>query len=187
MLSNKAISKRELLFLAIAAFIGIIVLPCLNAFVPPTSFWHVSNFSINTYGKYLCYAVLAIGVNLLLNWIFTFQMNLGHRGLALSTGGVATINFLALYVLMRRETGALEGSADLRGHAPGRHGRVRRSEARNGTHQLRGPHVRILGGREAVQVDRVGAQAQLAQDPGVGEEQRQHHPTLLELRTMPSR
>jgi putative peptidoglycan lipid II flippase len=50
----------------------------------------------------------AIGVNLLLNWIFTFRMNLGHRGLALSTGGVATINFLVLYMLMRRETGALE-------------------------------------------------------------------------------
>ncbi len=51
---------------------------------------------------------IAIGVNLLLNWIFTFRMNLGHRGLALSTGCVATINFLALYALMRRETGALE-------------------------------------------------------------------------------
>jgi peptidoglycan biosynthesis protein MviN/MurJ (putative lipid II flippase) len=38
-------------------------------------------------------------------------MNLGHRGLALSTGGVATINFLALYILMRRETGALETRA----------------------------------------------------------------------------
>ena len=50
----------------------------------------------------------AIGVNLLLNWIFTFRMNLGHRGLALSTGGVATINFVVLYLLMRRETGALE-------------------------------------------------------------------------------
>src|SRR5437762_14219624 len=73
---NAAISKRELLLLAIAALIGIVLLPCLNAFVPPTSFWHVSNFSINVYGKYLCYAVLAIGVNLL--WGYTGLLSLGQ-------------------------------------------------------------------------------------------------------------
>ena len=50
----------------------------------------------------------AIGVNLLLNWIFTFQLKMGHRGLALSTGCVALANFTALYCLMRRETGSLE-------------------------------------------------------------------------------
>src|SRR3954464_10543242 len=76
MLSNKSISKRELLLLAIAAVIGIVVLPCLNAFVPPTSIWHVSNFSINIYGKYLCYAVLALSVNLL--WGYTGLLSLGR-------------------------------------------------------------------------------------------------------------
>jgi putative peptidoglycan lipid II flippase len=51
---------------------------------------------------------ISIGVNLVLNWFFTFQLGWGHRGLALSTGCVATINFLILYVLMRRQLGALE-------------------------------------------------------------------------------
>ncbi|MDQ3622837.1 MAG: murein biosynthesis integral membrane protein MurJ, partial [Verrucomicrobiota bacterium] len=51
---------------------------------------------------------VAIGVNLVLNWVFTFQLNLGHRGLALSTGCVALTNFAILYVLMSRETGGLE-------------------------------------------------------------------------------
>ncbi|RYD67320.1 MAG: murein biosynthesis integral membrane protein MurJ, partial [Verrucomicrobiaceae bacterium] len=51
---------------------------------------------------------VAIGVNLLLNWFFTFRMGLGHRGLALSTGCVALINFLTLYVLMRAETRLLD-------------------------------------------------------------------------------
>ena len=78
------IPKRELLFVALAALIGIVVLPCLNAFVPETSFFHVSNFSINIYGKYLCYAVLAIGVNLL--WGYTGLLSLG-QALFFSLGG----------------------------------------------------------------------------------------------------
>jgi putative peptidoglycan lipid II flippase len=50
----------------------------------------------------------SIVINLLLNWLFTFHLGLGHRGLALSTGFVALFNFVALYILMRRETGLLE-------------------------------------------------------------------------------
>jgi len=51
---------------------------------------------------------LAVAVNLGLNWLFTFRLGWGHRGLAFSTGCVATINFLILYVLMRRHLGALQ-------------------------------------------------------------------------------
>lgn len=52
----------------------------------------------------------AIGTNLLLNWYLTFKLQLGHRGLALSTGLVALINFLLLYFLMRAHTRGLEGA-----------------------------------------------------------------------------
>lgn len=51
---------------------------------------------------------LAIGTNLFLNWVFTFRLGWGHRGLALSTSLVATINFALLYLLMRRHTQRLE-------------------------------------------------------------------------------
>jgi putative peptidoglycan lipid II flippase len=50
----------------------------------------------------------AVALNLLLNWIFTFQLHWGHLGLAFSTGCVATFNFLVLYVLMYRQLGGLE-------------------------------------------------------------------------------
>jgi putative peptidoglycan lipid II flippase len=50
----------------------------------------------------------AIGMNLLLNWIFTFRLGWGHRGLAFSTSIVATINFLLLYALMWRHVTRLE-------------------------------------------------------------------------------
>ncbi len=51
---------------------------------------------------------LAVGLNLLFNWIFTFRLGWGHRGLAFSTGCVATFNFLLLYSLMQAHLGGLE-------------------------------------------------------------------------------
>jgi putative peptidoglycan lipid II flippase len=57
---------------------------------------------------------LAVALNLLLNWIFTYQLNWGHRGLAASTACVATSNFLILYLLMRSHLGRLESRAMLR-------------------------------------------------------------------------
>lgn len=50
----------------------------------------------------------AIGTNFFLCWFLAFYLGLGHRGLALSTGVVATINFLVLYFLMWRHSGGLE-------------------------------------------------------------------------------
>src|SRR5467141_3366838 len=51
---------------------------------------------------------VAIGANLFLNWLFTFRLGWGHRGLAFSTSLVATINFLLLYALMRSHVRRLE-------------------------------------------------------------------------------
>jgi putative peptidoglycan lipid II flippase len=53
-------------------------------------------------------SLISIGVNFGLNWIFTFQLGLGHRGLALSVSLVAITNFLLLYGMMRHHTGRLE-------------------------------------------------------------------------------
>jgi putative peptidoglycan lipid II flippase len=51
---------------------------------------------------------LAVGLNLLFNWIFTFRLGWGHRGLAFSTGCMATFNFLLLYFLMQHQLKGLE-------------------------------------------------------------------------------
>jgi putative peptidoglycan lipid II flippase len=51
---------------------------------------------------------IAVVLNLAFNWLFTFRLGWGHRGLAFSTGLVATCNFLVLYGLMRRNLGRLE-------------------------------------------------------------------------------
>jgi len=48
-----------------AALLLLVILPGLNAFTAPGSFLHVSDFTINLYGKYLCYGIVAISVDLL--------------------------------------------------------------------------------------------------------------------------
>jgi len=53
-------------------------------------------------------SLMAVVLNLIFNWIFTFQLGWGVRGLAFSTGCVATCNFLVLYWLMRRQLGGLQ-------------------------------------------------------------------------------
>ncbi len=76
--------KHELLLVSLSVLIGLVVLPCLNAFAPPDSALHVSTFTLSLYGKYLTYAVLALGVNLL--WGYTGLLSLGQC-LFFSLGG----------------------------------------------------------------------------------------------------
>jgi len=83
---NKVFNKTELLIVVLVSFVGLVLLPCLNAFVPEGHVLHVSNFAITLYGKYLCYAVLALGVNLL--WGYTGLLSLGQC-LFFSLGGYA--------------------------------------------------------------------------------------------------
>jgi putative peptidoglycan lipid II flippase len=59
-------------------------------------------------------SLFSIGLNVALNWFFTFRLELGHRGLALSTSLVALTNFLILYAMMRRYIGRLETGQMLR-------------------------------------------------------------------------
>ena len=52
----------------------------------------------------------SMGTNLALNAFLTFYLGFQHRGLALSTGLVASINFLILYILMARHLKGLESA-----------------------------------------------------------------------------
>ena len=89
---KRNISKIELTVATVIAIILIVVLPLLNA-LPATvirngeevaNFWHISNFTLNLWGKYLCYGLLAISVDLL--WGYTGLLSLG-QALFFSLGG----------------------------------------------------------------------------------------------------
>ncbi|HEX3730397.1 MAG TPA: hypothetical protein VHV47_11375, partial [Opitutaceae bacterium] len=88
-------AKIEYAGVAVAAVILLGVLPALNAFAPASSWLHVSDFTINLYGKYLCYAVLAISVDLL--WGYTGLLSLGQC-LFFSLGGYALGMYLMLMI-----------------------------------------------------------------------------------------
>ncbi|MBV8486007.1 MAG: urea ABC transporter permease subunit UrtC [Verrucomicrobia bacterium] len=83
---QKSIRQAELWGIGIGAILILGILPALNAFVPESSVFHLSDFTINLYGKYLCYAVLAISVDLL--WGYTGLLSLGQC-LFFALGGYA--------------------------------------------------------------------------------------------------
>src|SRR5487761_2597382 len=81
---RREFSRFEVWFLAVFALVILVVLPGLNAFTPAASALHVSDFTINLYGKYLCYAVFALSVDLL--WGYTGLLSLG-QALFFALGG----------------------------------------------------------------------------------------------------
>jgi len=83
---QKSFRKAELWGIGIGAILILGILPALNAFVPENSVFHISDFTINLYGKYLCYAVLAMSVDLL--WGYTGLLSLGQC-LFFAVGGYA--------------------------------------------------------------------------------------------------
>ena len=83
---RRAFSRIETWLVVAAAIAFLVVLPALNAFTPEQSALHVSDFTINLYGKYLCYAVLAVSVDLL--WGYTGLLSLGQC-LFFALGGYA--------------------------------------------------------------------------------------------------
>ena len=87
--------RLEISITALAAVVAIVVLPSLNAFTPDGSALHISNYSINLYGKYLSYAILAISVDVL--WGYTGLLSLGQC-LFFSLGGYALGMHLMLMI-----------------------------------------------------------------------------------------
>ena len=67
--------KRESLALAVVSLVLVAVLPALNT-LPPSSAFHVPNFTLNLFGKFLTYAILALGLDLL--WGYAGVLSLGH-------------------------------------------------------------------------------------------------------------
>jgi urea transport system permease protein len=61
--------------LLVAAVALVVVLPALNS-LPPASPLRVSDFTLNLFGKFLAYAILALGIDLI--WGYTGVLSLGH-------------------------------------------------------------------------------------------------------------
>jgi urea transport system permease protein len=79
------VTRGGVLFLSIVAAVAVVV-PLLNLAVPAGSPLHLSAYSVTLIGKYLCYATLALAVDLV--WGYCGILSLGHAAF-FALGGYA--------------------------------------------------------------------------------------------------
>jgi len=70
----------------VAAFVLLIMFPAGNLLVPAESALHVSDYAVTLGGKIMCYAIVALAMDLI--WGYTGILSLGH-GLFFALGGYA--------------------------------------------------------------------------------------------------
>jgi urea transport system permease protein len=93
------------IWLALAAVFVLLaaVVPVLNLAVPDGSALHVSDYTVSLAGKILCYAIVALAMDLV--WGFTGILSLGH-GLFFALGGYA----MGMYLMRSIGTDGVYGS-----------------------------------------------------------------------------
>jgi urea transport system permease protein len=81
----RSLDRGGALFLIAVAAIGILV-PLLNLALPPTSPFHLPTYLVALFGKFVCYALLALSIDLI--WGYCGILSLGH-GAFFALGGYA--------------------------------------------------------------------------------------------------
>ncbi len=89
------------LFLLVLIAVAIVV-PLLNLMVPPSSPLHVPTYLVALFGKYLCYALLALSIDLI--WGYAGILSLGH-GAFFALGGYA----MGMYLMRQIGTRGVYG------------------------------------------------------------------------------
>ena len=79
-------SRRQWIGTAMAAGAILVLLPLSNMAVPSGSFLHLPDYMVLLLGKFLCYAMVAVAMDLI--WGFTGILSLGH-GVFFALGGYA--------------------------------------------------------------------------------------------------
>ena len=82
---TRSLDRSATVFLTIVAAVGVL-LPLLNLLLPDTSMLHVPTYLMTLFGKYVCYAVLALSIDLI--WGYCGILSLGH-GAFFALGGYA--------------------------------------------------------------------------------------------------
>jgi len=91
--------------LAVLALV-VVVVPFLNRVVPETSAGHLSAYGLTLIGKYMCYAMLALAVDLI--WGYCGILSLGHAAF-FSLGGYA----MGMYLMRQIGPRGVYGNPDL--------------------------------------------------------------------------
>jgi urea transport system permease protein len=81
----RSLDRTAVAFLIVLAAIAVLV-PALNLLVPPSSPFHLPAYYVALFGKYLCFAILALSIDLI--WGYCGILSLGH-GAFFALGGYA--------------------------------------------------------------------------------------------------
>ncbi|MBO6521098.1 MAG: urea ABC transporter permease subunit UrtC [Rhodospirillales bacterium] len=100
-----ALGIRSYIFIAVIAAI-VVVVGFLNLAVPETSSLYMSSYVVSLFGKYLCYAILALAIDLV--WGFCGVLSLGH-GAFFALGGYA----MGMYLMRQIGTRGVYGHPEL--------------------------------------------------------------------------
>src|SRR6187200_3393249 len=82
---TRLLDRSSAVFLILLAAFAIVI-PTLNLLVPASSGLHVSTYLVALFGKYICYAMLALSIDLI--WGYAGILSLGH-GAFFALGGYA--------------------------------------------------------------------------------------------------
>jgi len=104
-LFGSGLDRRITITLILLVAIAILV-PMLNLFVPPDSPFHVPTHIVALFGKYLCYALLALALDLA--WGFCGILSLGH-GAFFALGGYA----MGMHLMRQIGSRGVYGNPDL--------------------------------------------------------------------------
>ena len=88
-------TSRETLIFYVLGFIFLIVLPLLNVMPSEDSWLHVSDFRLNQFGKFLAFAILALGLDLI--WGYCGVLSLG-QGVFFGFGAYCMGMYLSLQI-----------------------------------------------------------------------------------------
>jgi urea transport system permease protein len=88
-------NSRETLSFYVVGFIFLVVLPLLNVLPSEDSWMHVTDFRLNQFGKFLAFAILALGLDLI--WGYCGVLSLG-QGVFFGLGAYCMGMYLALQI-----------------------------------------------------------------------------------------
>jgi urea transport system permease protein len=85
MISHRILDHGAWIFVILIAAVAVAI-PLLNLLLPPSSPFHVPTYLVALFGKYICYALLALSIDLI--WGYVGILSLGH-GAFFALGGYA--------------------------------------------------------------------------------------------------
>ncbi len=105
-LSSGRFRSEGIPLITLILFVLVVVCSVSNAFVPEDSIFHVSTYSITLLGKYLCFALLALAVDVI--WGYCGILSLGH-GAFFALGGYG----MGMYLMRQIGDRGVYGNPDL--------------------------------------------------------------------------